>query len=476
MFKGGYSSMISTSLVDFKERLAEDYDLIARAIAAKSVGVMLGAIIAGCLNDRFTKHGDLIMAGTLFIASLSVASKPWVTSIVPLGALYTVEGLAHGGMSAVGNAMCLQLWQEKANTPIHALHFGFGLGSVISPQVTRPFLSLIVRNGTLMNPNSTELEDHGLNSTSMVVLRPSRIEIPYFIVGGVVFLMGMAFVAFQFVYTSGRPGSPDVDNEDAQTTLSDVKSIFFSRSAKRLDVIILTQVFFFYFFLYGGTNPVDTFLFTYAVESDLGFTKDEAAYLDSAYWASFTVGRFISAVVAHWVSVNYMIFFEVFASAGVLAFLSFKAVETKTLLWVFSCLYSAASAPLFPSGTAWADRYIKVSGIIIAVFDVGFGVAGFIFQSLAGHLFTRYNPNSLLYLSLGSAVVLCLLMISMKLVGGCQGDRHRRQRYQNEQVKKMREFTPVPTWRTRTKFRNCHIRKLKCVDSQEIQGNAEGGS
>lgn len=336
--------------------------------------------------------------------------------------------------------MCLQLWQEKANTPIHALHFGFGLGSVISPQVTRPFLSLTVRNETLMNPNSTEGVTYGLNSTSTVVLRPSRIEIPYFIIGGVVFIMGLTFVAFQFVYTSGRPERPNADKEQTETALSHVKSTFFSRSAKPLEIIILVQVFFFYFFLYGGTNPVDTFLFTFAVESDLGFTKDEAAYLDSAYWASFTVGRFLSAVVAHWVSVNYMIIFEVFSSAEVLAFLSFKAVETKTMLWVFSCLYSAASAPLFPSGTAWADRYIKVSGIIIAVFDVGFGVAGFILQSLAGHLFTRYNPNSLLYLSLASAVVLCLLMISMKLVGGCQGDRHERQRKQAEQDRTMREY------------------------------------
>ena len=36
--------------------------------------------------------------------------------------------------------MCIAMWREKSSSPLHLLHFGFGIGAVLAPQLARPFI------------------------------------------------------------------------------------------------------------------------------------------------------------------------------------------------------------------------------------------------------------------------------------------------------------------------------------------------
>ena len=37
--------------------------------------------------------------------------------------------------------MVMDLWGERAAGPMHSLHFAFGVGAMIAPQIAKPFLS-----------------------------------------------------------------------------------------------------------------------------------------------------------------------------------------------------------------------------------------------------------------------------------------------------------------------------------------------
>ena len=44
--------------------------------------------------------------------------------------------------------MVMHLWGVKATANIHALHFGFGFGALLAPQIAEPFLGPDTSNET----------------------------------------------------------------------------------------------------------------------------------------------------------------------------------------------------------------------------------------------------------------------------------------------------------------------------------------
>ena len=67
------------------------------------------------------------------------------------------------------NTMCLVMWGKEASAPVHALHFGFGIGAFIAPQLARPFIS----------SQDNHTGEGTTNPTNITEPLGSRIEIPY---------------------------------------------------------------------------------------------------------------------------------------------------------------------------------------------------------------------------------------------------------------------------------------------------------
>ena len=47
-----------------------------------------------------------------------------------------------------GNTMVMHLWGVKATSHMHSLHFGFGFGALLAPQIAKPFLGEDRENNT----------------------------------------------------------------------------------------------------------------------------------------------------------------------------------------------------------------------------------------------------------------------------------------------------------------------------------------
>jgi len=58
-----------------------DYEEVSRALMGKSVGLGIGAIAGGFLNEIFHRHADLLMSLGLFTMAIACACVPQVDEL-----------------------------------------------------------------------------------------------------------------------------------------------------------------------------------------------------------------------------------------------------------------------------------------------------------------------------------------------------------------------------------------------------------
>lgn len=323
--------------------------------------------------------------------------------------------------------MLVLMWKEKAALPVHFLHFGYGVGALISPLIARPFLSrhatLNITHGwnNLSADNDSMISESTTNATVKdIVVKESLIEIPYAIVSAFIFFIGLVYVGF-FLFKPFRRLTAMLGS----SSYSRPCDAPFLKDRPITAVPILVLFFFYYMMVNAIDRALGSFLFTYAVESDIGFSKGEAAYLNTAYFACYAGGRAIMGLIAWKFPVKFIMFSEVYLMTSCLAVITFYAYDKHLYLWVFSCLVAFFFGPIYPSGVAWVDRYVPMYGLVVAVFDLGDGVGAFASNSLSGYLISKLGPHSLLYFTFSVAVSLCVNIIIAQIIGSRRGDRHK---------------------------------------------------
>ena len=81
------------------------------------------------------------------------------------------------------------------------------------------------------------------------------------------------------------------------------------------------------------------------------------------------------------------------------------------------------SAPVWPSGLTWADKYIILSGTVLAGIDIFVALSGFIFNWFVGYLYTNHGPDSIFYYMFIMACIMCVLILIMQIVASTRGMR-----------------------------------------------------
>ena len=303
--------------------------------------------------------------------------------------------------------MLLMLWGNEGDAPMQVIHLGFGIGWMLAPLLAMPFISSEDDNSTCSDNNMTTCEE-------------SRIEIPYTIISILTFLAGCVFIVF---YVMPTPKGLKLFNLPKSSWKDVCSPGTCAGGHATFAVLFITVLTIFYFLIVSKDIAVSTYIFSYAVEGDLGFTTDEAALLDFASKACFVAGRAVAIPVARVMAVQPMLFCEVGISALMAVGLGTLGLQHKTWLWVFTCLYQFFAAPIWPSGYSWADKYIVVYAVVLAIIELGCGVAGFGITWLTGYLYTYVSPESSMYLTVLFSLTLFLWLIVGQIVASRHGSR-----------------------------------------------------
>ena len=318
----------------------------------------------------------------------------------------------------------LRLWGKKAAPPTHALHFGFGVGALIVPQIARPFLP---HEDTLHEiSSSSNVTESMLNTTDQNTLVDPPIEIPFGIVSAITACVGVWFLVL-FCFRIPLPPLGTPSNRETKRRRS---SVFRALIPERDNIALwLSFVFFlclFWIFPTGAERAYGRFIYAYAIEGPHKMSSDDGTIIETLFWSSFTGSRLLNIVISYWLPASVMIFGSLLLSIGVSIVLAFFSGGDVLILWIFNCLFGILLAPILPASIAWADRYITMTAMMTALAFIASAAGAFIFSWLSGSLYERVGPPSLMHLLVVYSFLCTFVFLILLLLGRKKGPRQTR--------------------------------------------------
>ena len=316
--------------------------------------------------------------------------------------------------------MVLHLWGESSGPPMYMLHFCFGAGGLLAPLIVRPFLSPnqspngnstdndIVANFTNINQN---LSHHQYNYTSD---SENSLFYPYTIIGGINLIFSIAMLLlYIFGYPKGFP---------RRTGSRNIRALFSPKSCMAgsqgiVGVILLFLLFMYYFNAVGGENVYGKWIFSFAIETDVQFTKDKAALLNSIFWFSHMAGRGVGIIVSKFLPIRIIILADIIGLLISSTALSIVGHSNSSVLLILTACMGFLVSPLFPAGMLWANIYLKMNSMTVMVCILG-GSSGHLFYVyLSGYMFEYFGPRSMMFIEICYSGAMLLIFVLMEIFG-----------------------------------------------------------
>ncbi|KAK3577972.1 hypothetical protein CHS0354_008915 [Potamilus streckersoni] len=414
---GMYIEIAGPTLLDMKLLLHTNLESIAGSVSGRGAGALLGAFVSGILVDRFSDWKDLITGISQLGAALSIIMMPFVRDTGFLWLLFFASGAAAGMTSVAGQSAALELWEEHAASPMHALHMGFGIGALLVPIMVNPFLAKFVEYNTTDKVNSSNFQNHD----SVIILEKSQVHVAYLIVSTVTFCIGLPFFIYQYLHIRQRR-----QNQYSRLDISVSRRKIKPRTFKEMinpgsyaggsvcyGTLMLILLFIFYFNLVGAEQLFGNFVRSFSVD-ELKFDKDSASYLNMLFWASFAFGRFVGSIASKYISQRTLFAVEATLNLISVTLLDIFSTRSMTLLWFFTATNGLFIAPLYPAGISYGNIQIEITGIWVMMIIFGGGFGDMTYTWTSGHVYSLFGPRSLLYVLQFSAI--CIFIIAMVIV------------------------------------------------------------
>ena len=344
------------TLLKLAEHTSSALDQINSLFLFSSFGYMLGSFIGGRLYDRVSGHR--LMSGVLVFLGIMVALVPLAPSRSVLFAIVLILGLFKGALDVGCNTLLLWVHNEKVGPFMNGLHAFFGVGAFIAPLIVAQVLSV---TGDI-----------------------------YWVFW---FFAIAAFPMAIWIWNLPSPASRAVPAQHE-------KSAF-----PVLPVLVMVLCFVLYV---GGEAGYGAWIYTYAFSLNFG-TEITAAYLTSAFWGSFTLGRLLGIWVSTLAKPLTILLLD-FAGCLLSVGLILLSQDSTTVLWAGTILFGLSQASIFPTFLTLAEERMHITGTIAGLFLVGAGVGGMILPWLIGQGFVHVGASAMMAMIFIS-VVLNLLML-----------------------------------------------------------------
>jgi MFS transporter, FHS family, Na+ dependent glucose transporter 1 len=335
---GLIGSLLGPSLTGLAKNTGAHLDQISILFTARSLGYLLGSLLAGRVYDR--RPGNKLMAGFLGLIFLMVLLSPLIPLLWLLVVAMLLMGLGEGGLDVGGNTMLMWLHREKVGPFMNGLHFAFGVGSFLTP--------IIISQMALLSGNITW---------------------GYWVV---------ALLLLPMVIWLLRIPSPSYIHASAENTTKTTNSL----------LIVLMVLF---FALYVGSEvSFGGWVYNYAVAMKL-MNATTAALATSWFWGSLTLGRLLSIPIASKFKLSSVVFVDV---VGVLVSVALIMLfpNSEAIIWVGTFGTGFAMASIFPTMLSLAESRLHITGRVTSWFFVGASSGGIVLPWLIGQLFEPVGP------------------------------------------------------------------------------------
>jgi FHS family Na+ dependent glucose MFS transporter 1 len=351
------------SLPTLARHTSSTLDQISLIFVVGSLGYLLGSIIAGKAYDRLPGHR--FIAGTLSVMVITAIIFPLASTLWVLLLAALFKGLCTGAVDVGCNTLLQWVHKEKVGPFMNGLHFAFGFGSFFSPILLAQIFS------------ATQEITWGFWIIAILIV---PLAIWFWVLPEPPFRTNIEYV-------SKQPSIPF------------------------LPVLLIVLAFFLYV---GAEVGFANWLYTYAVTVNLATTVT-AAYLTSAFWGLFTLGRLLGIWISTRVNSRNILFADLIGCLASLSLIIFGK-ESAPLLWAGSIGLGLSMASIFPTIMMLAGESMQVSGTITGWFLVGGGAGGMLVPWLIGQAFTGSGPYGMMTIVL-SALILNLVILAIFIYG-----------------------------------------------------------
>lgn len=350
------------------------------------------------------------------------------------------------------------IWKRDAPSPLHVLHLGFGVGSLIVPNIANPFLAVPAPwlppsngSGMVFASNSSSItasanrssnsyqtalptgivsmniSEKSKEETPVLYLKESRIVSAYIIVAITCVALSIVFYCYQFVYRKKDKHDEQIE-ENAKTPKSKsfreiIDPATCAHGNRTFGILLFTLLFVFYINAVGGERILGKFIRNYSIDQ-LNFSVDEGSMINTFFWISFSIGRFSGFLAARWIPIRILLPVEAFGALISSVLLNIFARDSATMLWVFILPVGFFEAPMFPSAMGWADSYLEMSGTGITFLLLGGASGGIAYMFIIGYFYDNYGNLSFLYQVLAFGIIAAVLAVLLTIVGRGRGNRY----------------------------------------------------
>jgi FHS family Na+ dependent glucose MFS transporter 1 len=330
---------------------------------ASSIGYTIGTLVSGRIFDRARGHRVLGIA-QLFISAclvlIPLTSWLWVLLVI-----LVFMGFAGGFINIGGNILMVWTHGEKVGPFMNALHFFFGLVAFLSPLLIAQVIG--VAGGYRWG---------------------------YWTLAAVATLVGLRMLT--------TPGNP------RPTFAKEGETV---RSVSPIPVALILSCMLFFFFYVGAEIAFGGWIYTYAITLNLAGIVT-AAYLNSAYWLAFTIGRLISIPLATRFTPKQVILTSLLSSLCVLM-LGMIFSNSSTVLWLMVIGLGFCMAPVYATGFTLAGQSIALTGLLTSIILLGDCFGGMVLPSVVGQVIESTGAQAMIYLIFGSLVLNLLAFFGM---------------------------------------------------------------
>ncbi len=327
------------SLLKLADHTSSGLDRISLIFVFGPLGYLIGSFFGGRAYDRFPGHK--LMAVTLLLIAIASILIPISSTLNILLFAMFLSGLAAGILDVGCNTLLLWTHREKSGPFMNGLHFFFGVGSLIAPLLL-----------------------------AQVLLRTNDIYWMYY-----AFAIVSLPVMIWLWFLPEPSHNPQTDNQTNATF-------------PVVPVVLIVMLFLLYVGLELGFG---NWIYTYALTLKLGTTVT-AAYLTSAFWGAFTLGRLLGVWVSTRLRAQTTILLDLIGCA-ISTVLIMLWKESSLVLWIGTFGLGLSMASIFPNLMMLAGERMQITGTITGWFLVGSGAGSMLLPWLLGQIFTYTGPQ-----------------------------------------------------------------------------------
>ena len=285
----------------------------------------------------------------------------------------------------------LKLWAKECQPFLQALHFCFGIGSLLVSIIVEPY----VKEDKLVETDKSELMPQNASiqhNSTRPQLTPDDIilYVPYFIIAAASAFVGLLFLFMyvKFRVTTDHPSrtTAPVIESNADGNKVEVTKIINPRV--RMLVIILTS--FFLLAYIGFEKTFGVFIPAYSHHGPLALSKKTGADISALYWGLFTSFRLVAVIMSGLIGTFWILVMNI--TNTLIATITVVSIQNSETAFWFSCaLMGIGMSSTWGSMFGWMESQFPLNGRIVSCFSFGACLGSSIFPAVMGYLMSIDN-------------------------------------------------------------------------------------